>query len=82
MVLVLAVLLPGSEVWYLDKAPLAMLRSSHSRCCTRRYRFSSVQLHRRLSITAVKQHCRCRLLHWAGHVPHMPLGRLPQQPLT
>ena len=91
-VLVLAVLLCSSGVWYLREDLLAKLRSFRNRCCramcritmvqTRRCRIPSVQLHRRLDITAMDQYYRCRLLRWSGHVSCMPMDRLPRQLLT
>ena len=91
-VLVLTVLLYGSEVWCLREDPLAKLRSFHNRCCramcritmvhTRRCRIPSVQLYRRLGIAAVEQYYRRRLPRLAGNVSRMPMDRLPRQLLT
>jgi hypothetical protein len=70
-VLVLTILLCGSEVWYLGDGLLVRLRSFQKMCCramcritmltTGRYRIPSAQLYRRLVIADVEQHHLRRL---------------------
>ena len=87
-----AVLLFGSEVWCPCEGPITKPCSFHNRChramCritmkhTGRCRIPSAQLFRRLGIAAVELHYRRRLPRWAGHMPRMPMDRLPWQLLT
>ena len=92
MVLILALLLYGSECWSLTAGLLNKLRSFHRRCVrkmcritiaqTMRHRIPTCDLLWRLDIKPLDHYFNSRLLRWAGHLARMETHRLPRKLLT
>lgn len=92
MVLVISLLLYGSECWSLTTDLLDKLRSFHHRCVrtmcritmahTIRHRIPTRDLLLRLNIKPIEHYFNSRFLRWAGHVARMETHRLPRKLLT
>ena len=88
-VLVLTVLLYGSELWCLTEKLLNKLRSFHARCIramcrvtllhTRAHRISTATLMKRLGLASIDDLITTKILRWAGHVMRMKKHRLPRK---
>ena len=91
-VLVLTVLLYGSELWCLTEKLLNKLRSFHARCIramsrvtllhTRAHRISTATLMERLGLASIDDLITTKILRWAGHVMRMKKHRLPRKLIT
>ena len=92
VLLVLSVLLYGSEPWALTQRLRDKLRGFH-RSCVRRmcrvnmwhvqeYRITAQALEQRLGISSFETYLVRRRLRWLGHVRRMPWHRLPRKLLT
>ena len=92
IVLVLTILLYGSECWSLTEKLYNRLRAFHFRCVrsmcrvtrlhTRRYHISNADLLRRTGLQTIDVYLSRRQLRWAGHVARMPYNRLPRKMLS
>ena len=91
-ILILTVLLYGSESWCLTEALYRQLRNFHARCVrtmcrvtrkhTRTHRISTTQLLNRLELPTIDSFITKRQLRWAGHVSRMDYDRLPRKMLS
>ena len=91
-VLVLTILLYGSECWCLREDLFRRLRVFHNTCMrsmcritmrqVRRHRISNEDLQKRLGIKAFDFYYNTRMLRWAGHLARMPMTRMPRRLLT
>ena len=91
-VLVLPVLLYGSELWCLTEKLLNKLRTFHARCIrsmwrvtlhhTRTHRISTATLMDRLGLTSIDDQITNNILRWAGHVMRMGEERMPRKLIT
>ena len=85
-ILILTVLLYGSETWCLTEALYRQLRNFHVRCVrtmcrvtcdhTHAHRISTAQLLDRLGLPSIDTFITKRQLRWAGHVSRMDYDRL------
>ena len=90
--IVLTILLYGSESWCLTEALMQELSCFHSRCMramcrvtrkhTRIHRISNADLQKRLDLRPIKSYLTRRQLRWAGHVSRMSFDRLPRKMLS
>ena len=90
--IVLTILLYGSESWCLTEALVQELSCFHSRCMramchvtrkhTRIHRISNDDLQKRLDLQPIKSYLTLRLLRWAGHVSRMSFNQLPRKMLS
>ena len=90
--LILAILLYGSESWCLTEALFNKLRAFHSRCVramcrvnrwhVRIHRISTEQLLNRVDLKSIDAYITRRQLQWAGHVIRMPYDRLPRKMMS
>jgi hypothetical protein len=91
-VLVLTILLYGSECWCLTQTLLRRLQSFHNWCARSMCRINMRQVHKhrirtttlfqRLGIYSLDTYYHTRLLRWAGHAARMPMTRLPRKLFT
>ena len=91
-VLVLTILLHGSECWSLREDLYDRLRVFHNRCLRTLCRVKMRQVHRhrikqdtlnaRVGLQSLDYYYSTRLLRWAGHVSRMPWYRTPRKLLT
>lgn len=91
-VLVLTILLHGSECWSLREDLYDRLRVFHNRCVrtlcrvkmrqVRRHRIKQDTLNARVGLQSLDYYYSTRLLRWAGHVSRMPWHRTPRKLLT
>ena len=93
LILILAVLLYGSETWCSTEKILHRLRCFHARCVramcrvTRKHcwdhHISTVELERRLGLDTIDTYISRRQLRWLGHVRRMDFStRLPRRMLS
>ena len=90
--LILTILLYGSESWCLTEALFRQLRNFHAMCVramcrvtrrhTRTHRISTANLLARLSLSSIDTYITRRQLRWAGHVSRMDHRRLPRKMLS
>jgi hypothetical protein len=91
-VLVLTILLYGSECWCLREDLFNRLRVFHNRCVRSmcrvtmrhviRHHISDSDLRDRVGLKPLDHYYNTRLLRWAGHVARMPMTRTPRKLLT
>ena len=91
-VLVLTVLLFGSESWAMCKVHFDQLTAFHRRCVramahtslwkTRIHRITTTSLLESAGIRPLIQYFDKRLLQWAGKLARMPLTRMPRRMMT
>jgi hypothetical protein len=91
-VLVLTILLYGSECWCLREDLFNRLRVFHNRCVRSmcrvtmrhviRHRIRDADLRDRVGLHSFDGYYNTRLLRWAGHVARMPMTRTPRKLLT
>jgi hypothetical protein len=91
-VLVLTILLYGSECWCLREDLFNRLRVFHNRCVRSmcrvtmrhviRHHISDSDLRDRVGLEPLDHYYNTRLLRWAGHVARMPMTRTPRKLLT
>jgi hypothetical protein len=90
--LILSILLYGSESWCLTETLYRQLRNFHARCVramcrvtrrhTRTHRISTADLLTRLGLPSIDTYITRRQLRWAGHVSRMEYSRLPRKMLS
>ncbi len=90
--LVLRIIFYGSEAWCLQEDLFNRLCSFHNRrvrsMCritmahTIKHHITSNSLFERRGVYSFDIYCSRRLLRWAGHVPRMPMDRIPHKLLT
>ena len=91
-VLVLSILLYGSESWSMTEKVLDRLRVFHARCVramsrvSRKHTWSehiqTQQLEQELGLETIDLHVKRRQLRWLGHVRRMGFERLPRRMLS
>ena len=92
VILVLTILLYGSESWCLTEKLYNQLRTFHHRCIramcrvtrkhTRIHRISTRELLRRTGLSAIDVYVTRKQLRWAGHVSRMDFSRLPRKMIS
>ena len=92
VILVLTILLYGSESWCLTEKLYNQLRTFHHRCIramcrvtrkhTRIHRISTRELLRRTGLSAIDVYVTRKQLRWAGHVARMDFSRLPRKMIS
>ena len=90
--LVLTVLLYGSELWCLTEKLLNKLRTFLARCIramrrvtflhTRAHRISTATRMNHLGLASIDDMVTTKILRWAGHVMRMKEHRLPRKLIT
>jgi hypothetical protein len=92
LVVVMSILLYGSECWCLTEASMDKLRCFHARCVRSmnrvtlkhcfNHRISTASLLDKMNLESIDTYVKCRQLRWLGHVGRMPFERLPRKMLS
>ena len=92
VVIVIAILIYGSESWCLTEELWGRLRRFHHQCAramcritmwhVQEHRIRTVEVLKVIKLGSIEAYVRHKQLQWTGHVARMPLSRLPRMFLT